>query len=433
MQVNKKNLEKSQIEFEVTLSFIEFKPYFDKAIAKVSEQVKVEGFRPGKAPYELLKQKVGEMAILEEAANIAIRSTIDKLLDDHLKEDDPAGQPQVEIIKLAPENDFIYKIKMSILPKVELVQYKDLKIKEDEVKVEDSEVEKTLEQLREMKAKESASSEKANKGDKLLVDINIFLNKVPVEGGQSKDVNVILGKEYFLPGFDDKLLGLKKDEEKEFSLVYPKEHHQSNLAGKQAEFKIKVKEVYKREVPELDDSFAQSLQFKSIDDLKKAAKENVVKEKEKNVNIKNEKNLMEKLIKLNKFDDIPEDLVKNEAEGMLKEMERNIEAQGAKIDDYLKHIKKTKDQLIIDFMPDATKRIKIALLLKEVAKIEKIEVNEEEIDNKLNELKKAYAGQKEAEEQLSSPDYKRHLAHSLLSEKIVKKLKEWNYVNSGKK
>lgn len=433
MQVNKKNLEKSQIEFEVTLNFTEFKPYFDKAITKISEQVKVEGFRPGKAPYELLKQKVGEMAILEEAANIAIRSTIDKLLDDHLKEDDPAGQPQVEIIKLAPENDFIYKIKMSILPKVELVQYKDLKIKEDEVKVEDSEVEKTLEQLREMKAKESASSEKANKGDKLLVDISIFLNKVPVEDGQSKDVNVILGKEYFLPGFDDKLLGLKKDEEKEFSLVYPKEHHQSNLAGKQAEFKIKVKEVYKREVPELDDSFAQSLQFKSIDDLKKAARENVVKEKEKNVNIKNEKNLMEKLIELNKFDDIPEDLVKNEAEGMLKEMERNIEAQGAKIDDYLKHIKKTKDQLIIDFMPDATKRIKIALLLKEVAKIEKIEVNEEEIDNKLNELKKAYAGQKEAEEQLSSPDYKRHLAHSLLSEKIVKKLKEWNYVNSGKK
>lgn len=433
MQVNKKNLEKSQIEFEVTLNFTEFKPYFDKAIKKVSEQVKVEGFRPGKAPYELLKQKVGEMAILEEAANIAIRSTIDKLLDDHLKEDDPAGQPQVEIIKLAPENDFIYKVKMSILPKVELVQYKDLKIKEDEVKVEDSEVEKTLEQLREMKAKESASSEKANKGDKLLVDISIFLNKVPVEDGQSKDVNVILGKEYFLPGFDDKLLGLKKDEEKEFSLVYPKEHHQSNLAGKQAEFKIKVKEVYKREVPELDDSFAQSLQFKSIDDLKKAARENVVKEKEKNVNIKNEKNLMEKLIELNKFDDIPEDLVKNEAEGMLKEMERNIEAQGAKIDDYLKHIKKTKDQLIIDFMPDATKRIKIALLLKEVAKIEKIEVNEEEIDNKLNELKKAYAGQKEAEEQLSSPDYKRHLAHSLLSEKIVKKLKEWNYVNSGKK
>lgn len=433
MQVNKKNLEKSQIEFEVTLNFTEFKPYFDKAITKISEQVKVEGFRPGKAPYELLKQKVGEMAILEEAANIAIRSTIDKLLDDHLKEDDPAGQPQVEIIKLAPENDFIYKVKMSILPKVELVQYKDLKIKEDEVKVEDSEVEKTLEQLREMKAKESASSEKANKGDKLLVDISIFLNKVPVEDGQSKDVNVILGKEYFLPGFDDKLLGLKKDEEKEFSLVYPKEHHQSNLAGKQAEFKIKVKEVYKREVPELDDSFAQSLQFKSIDDLKKAARENVVKEKEKNVNIKNEKNLMEKLIELNKFDDIPEDLVKNEAEGMLKEMERNIEAQGAKIDDYLKHIKKTKDQLIIDFMPDATKRIKIALLLKEVAKIEKIEVNEEEIDNKLNELKKAYAGQKEAEEQLSSPDYKRHLAHSLLSEKIVKKLKEWNYVNSGKK
>jgi len=433
MQTNKKTLENSKIEFEVNLSLDEFKPYIEKGAQKLAEQVKVEGFRPGKVPFDVLKQKVGEMAILEEAANVAIRSTIDDVLDKHLEGEQLAGKPQVEIVKLAPNNDFIYKVNMPVLPQVKLGQYKDLNIKNEKVEVEDKEIEKTLEQLKEMKAKETPKEGQAEKNDKLSLDISMSSDGVPVEGGEGQGATVVLGKDYFLPGFDDKLIGAKKDESKEFTLTYPKDHHQKHLAGKNIDFKVKVKEVTQREVPELDDSLAQALQFKDINELKEAIKKNVSAEKEKKESMKTEKELMETLIEKSEVGEIPEEVVKEEAKAMIEEMKRNVEAQGGKFEDYLSHLKKTEDQLTLDFMPDAVKRIKIALILKEVGKEEKIDVSPEEIDNKIEELKKTYAGQEEAQKQINSLEYKRHLNHALLSEKIVKKLKEWNYADSGQK
>ncbi len=433
MQTNKKNIEKSQIEFEITLTIDEFKPYLEKGAKKLSEQVKIEGFRPGKVPYDVLKQKVGEMAILEESANIAIRSTIDEVLDKNLDGEQLAGQPQVEIIKLAPNNDFVYKVKMPVLPKVKLGQFKDLNIKNEKVEIDEKELEKTLEQLKEMKAKESPKDSQAEIGDKLTLDILMFSGGVPVEGGEGQGATVILGKDYFIPGFDKKLIGAKAEETKEFTLVYPKEHHQKHLAGKNIDFKVKVKEVLQREVPKLDDSLAQALQFKTLNELKEAIKKNILMEKEKKEEMRKEKELMEKLIEKSEFEEMPEEIIKEEAKGMIGEMKRNVEAQGGKFADYLNHLKKTEDQLLLDFMPDAVKRIKIALLLKEVGKTEKIAVSPEEIEEKITELKKTYAGQAEAEKQINSLEYKRHLNHALLSDKIVKKLKEWNYADSGQK
>ncbi len=433
MQTNKKKLENSKIEFEVSLSLDEFKPYIEKGAQKLAEQVKVEGFRPGKVPYDILKQKVGEMAILEEAANVAIRSTIDDVLDKHLEGEQLAGKPQVEIVKLAPDNDFIYKVNMPVLPQVKLGQYKDLNIKNQKVEVEDKEIEKTLEQLKEMKAKETAKEGQAEKGDKLSLDISMLSGGVPVEGGEGQGATVVLGKDYFLPGFDEKLIGAKKDETKEFTLAYPKNHYQKHLAGKNIDFKVKVKEIMQREVPKLDDSLAQALQFKNLGELKEAIKKNVFAEKEKKEAMKTEKELMESLISKSEVGEIPEEVIKEESKAMIEEMKRNVEAQGGKFTDYLTHLKKTEDQLLLDFMPDAVKRIKIALILREVGKTEKIAVSPEEVEEKIKELKKTYAGQAEAEKQINSLEYKRHLNHALLSDKIVKKLKEWNYADFSQK
>ncbi len=433
MQINKQDLEKSQIELEVTLNSDEFKPYLEKGAQKVSEQIKIEGFRPGKAPYEIIKQKVGEMTILEEAANIAVRLTIDQAIKDNLGDKIPVGQPQVEINKLAPDNDFIYKIKIMVLPTVKLGEYKNLKIKSEEVKVSADELEKTLGQLQEMKVKEAAKAESAVKGDKLIVDIAMFLAGVPIDGGQAKDAQVILGKDYFLPGFDQNLIGVKKGDVKEFSLDYPKEHHQKNLAGKKVDFKVTVKELFDRQVPELNDQLAQDLQFKDLGELKEAVKKNIITEKTQKQELKTEKEMLEALIKNSQFDDLPDQLVNSEAQSMLLEMERSIQSQGGKFEDYLQHLKKTKEQLLLDFAPDAIKRIKIALLLRQVADQEKMIVTEEEINQRLTELKKTYAGQTEALKNLDSLDYKRHLANALLSDKIIKQLKDWNYADSGQK
>ena len=198
MQVTKKDLEKSQVELLVELTPEEFAPYIEKGASKVSEKVKIEGFRPGKAPLDILKQKVGEMTILEEAAHIAIAKTIDDIIEKNTMDRMAVGQPKVEITKLAPGNPMEYKVIIAIMPTVALGKYKDLKVKQTEVKVEEVDILKTLNELQEMRVKEVISEEGVGDGDKVLVDIEMFMDKVPVEGGQTKDLAVIIGQNYHL-------------------------------------------------------------------------------------------------------------------------------------------------------------------------------------------------------------------------------------------
>ncbi|MFA5163726.1 MAG: trigger factor [Patescibacteria group bacterium] len=430
MKVEKKELVKSQMEILVEVSREELQPYLEKGAQKVSEQVKVEGFRPGKAPYDILKQKIGEMTILEEAAHLFIEKQVDEIIKENLIGQDPVGQPQIEITKLAPGNAMEFKVILSLLPKISLGEYKGFNLKVEEVKVSKEELEKTLRDLREMRAQEVISEQPAKIGDKVIIDVEMFLDKVPIEGGQSKDVAVILGKDYFVPGFDKKLEGSKKDESREFSLLYPDNHHQANLAGKMVSFKVKTKEIYDRQVPELDDKFAAIFQFKNVSELSKALEENIEHEKKHQAEHKYEAEMLEKIISSAKFGDLPDILVNNEIQVMLGELEQSLSQQGAKLDDYLNHLKKSKDQLIMDFTPSALKRVKTALAIREIAIIEKIKVSGKEIDNKLEELKTRYKNQKEIQDMISQAHYRQYLENLLSNEKVIKSLKEWNYADS---
>jgi len=425
MKVTKKNLDKSQIELLVELSLEEFKPYIEKGAKEVSKETKIEGFRPGNVPYDVLKQKIGEMTILEQAVRLAINKTIDQVIEENVKEQ-PIGQPEITITKITPDNPVEYKIVLSVLPKITLGKYKELKIKKEPVKIEGEEIEKTLAQLLEMRAKEVISDQPAKGVDKVMINLAMFLDKVPVEGGQSQDTTIIIGKGYVVPGFDKQLLGVKKGDKKEFSLPFPKDHFQKNLAGKLVDFKIEVKEVYDRQVPKADDEFAKSLGAKNLDELKDNLEKNIAKEKKQVAEQKEEVAIIEKVLATTKFTDIPKMLITNESQAMLAELEQNITSQGGKIEDYLSSMKKTREQLILDLMPNAIKRVKSALLVREIAQAEKIQVSTEEIDKKQKELLEQYKGYDKVMSRIKEPGYKAYLANTLINTKVIKKLKEWN-------
>lgn len=345
MQVTKKDLEKSQIEVTVELSVEEFAPYIEKGAQKVSEEVKIEGFRPGKVPFDVLKQKIGEMTILEEAANIAIHKTIDDVIDRQTMERQAIGQPQVNITKLAPGNPFEYKVTVSLMPTVSLGDYKNLNIPVEEAKIDDQEIEKALNDLKEMRAKEVLVEREAKEGDKVAVCVKMFLDKVPVEGGEHQDLSVILGKNYFVPGFDQKITGAKKDEVKKFSLAYPENHHQKNLAGKMVDFEVAIDGVYSREIPELNDEFASFFGLKTVEELRKNLRDSLLHEKGHNVEMKNESALLSKIVDNTKFGDLPEAIVDSEAKNMMLELEQSVVRQGGKFEDYLQHLKKSRTEL----------------------------------------------------------------------------------------
>ena len=277
MNVTKKELPKSQVELTVELSFEELKPFIERGAESISKEVKIEGFRPGKVPYDVLKRKIGEMSILEEAARIAINKTIDQAIKDNVKSE-PVGRPDVNITKLSPENPLEYKAVFAVLPEIKSGDYKNAKVKAQEVLIKDEDVEKVIEQLRESRAQEAIADRAIQEGDKVTADIDIFLDNVPVEGGQGKGTAVLIGKNYIIPGFDKNLVGAKKDDVKEFKLKYPEDYHMANLAGRMVEFRVKIMEVYSRELPEVNEVFAGAFGLKNAEELKSNIKKSLEEE-----------------------------------------------------------------------------------------------------------------------------------------------------------
>ncbi len=425
MNITKKDLEKSQIELTVELSVEEFKPYISRGAEKVSMEVKIEGFRPGKAPYEILKNKIGEMTILEEAARVAIDKTIDKIIKENIS-GQIVGQPQASIVKLAPDNPMEYKIVITMLPEIKIGEYKNLDIKKSAVEVKEEEVEKLILELREMRASEVISETEIKNGDRVIADIGIFIDKVPVEGGQGKGAGLIIGKNYVIPGFDKKIIGAKKNDVREFSLPYPDQYHDKNLAGKMAEFKVEVKEIYNRILPEINEDFAKGFGLKSPDELKSNIKKSLLAEKENEEDKKSQSAMLDKIISRTKFGDIPEALIKHEAEVMMSELEYNIKSQGAKFDDYLSHLKKTRDQIALELMPDAVKRVKVSLIIREISVLEKISVSHEEVHKAIDDVLKKYRGDKQIEDRIKSQTYHDYVENNLAGKKAMEKLTEWN-------
>ena len=427
MKIEKKQLKKSQIELSVEMSFKEFEKYIPQSVEKISKEIKIEGFRPGKAPYNIVKQKIGEMTILEEASRIAINKTLDKIIKDNVKEE-IISQPKIDITKIAPNNPMTFKITLSLFPKIELGPYKNFKIKKTEIKITNEEIKKTLNDVIEMNASEIVVDREIKNKDKVLIDIQMFLDKAPIEHGQSKDVAIIVGKDYIIPGFDKKILGMKKKEIKKFSLPYPKEHHMKNLAGKMVDFKITIKEIYERKIPELNEQFIAKFGAKNIEELKNNIKKSITKQKEKEIAVEIEKKVLDKIIENSKFDNIPEVLVEQESRIMMSELENEIAKQGAKFEDYLKNLNKTKNQLTLDMLPTAINRVKISLAIKKISEIEKIKVEEKELTDQINHLKEMYKTDKNAMNNITDIKYKQYLYNALMNQKTVNKLKEWNVV-----
>lgn len=425
MKVTKQEELKGQAELLVELSVDEFAPYIEQGVNKISKEVKIDGFRSGKIPFEVLKQQVGEMAILEESARIAIGKTLDKALLE-LGEGKLIGQPKIEISKLAPGNPMEYKIVVAIIPELTLGKYKELGIKEKKAEVGTEEIEKTLTELKDMKAKEMLADREVRDGDKVLIDVQMFHDKVPVEGGQAQSTAILIGENNLVPGFDKQIVGAKKGEIKNFSLPYPSDHYMKNIAGKMVDFKVTIVEIYERELPEIDDEFAQSFGLKNLAEMKENIKKGMASEKKKDIARHSEKEMIEKILEKTKFGDIPQMLIEQESKSMLSELEQGITEQGGKYEDYLSSMGKTEAQLTLDMLADAIKRVKASLLIREIAKVEKITVKPEEIAGQIKHMKSHYQGKADILKRLDSPEYYNYVVNVQTSRKVIDKLLKWN-------
>ncbi len=416
-----KKLPKNEIEITVTIPKGELQPFMTKAAENLSQQTKIEGFRPGKASLEIIKQKVGEMKLLEEAAALAVEKSYIEIAKQEKIE--PLTSPKVDFVKLAPENDFVYKATVALIPKVKVGKWQDIKIKEKPIKITDEQINKVLEEIKESRAKEVLEDKKVEKGDKVEIDFDVFRDNVPIEGGAQKKYPLIIGSDHFIPGFEDNLIGLKTNEEKEFELKFPDEYHNKNLAGKPAKFKVKILAVYKRELPEINDEFAKSLGQESLTKLKEQIQHNLEHEEHHKEEEKIDRELLEKLIEISEFEEIPDLLIDAETKKMVQELESNIAMQGLKFDDYLKHLNKTREQMIIDFIPQGIKRVKGALITRQLFFDEKLEIKESEIDMEIEKILQHYQNNPEMIKNFKTLEYRDYVRNMIGNQKVMEILK----------
>lgn len=417
MKTTKKDLDKNQVEFTIEVSVKEIEPFLKKAAKKLSQNAKIAGFRPGKAPYDMVVKELGEMTVLQEALDPIVTQTFyDAVKKEKLE---TVGRPDIKIEKVAPGNDLVYIAKVALLPKVTLGDWKKLSVKKKAAKATEEEIKKTLDQLTEMQVKETAVDRAAKKGDKVELDFEVYMNKAIIEGGKNSKYPLVIGDGKMIPGFEDKMIGTRAGDKKEFELKFPDKYFQENLAGKMAEFKVKVLSVFEREIPKVDDALAKNLGFDTAAKLKKQLTENIEKDKETKEKQRAEGEAIQEILKQATIGDIPDSLKENEVHKMIHELEHSITQQGMKMDDYLQSIKKTHDDLHKDFGPQAEERVKAALIMREIAMAEKIKIDDKKIDEELKKQEEMYKDNKDAMQNIKHPAYREHLANLMANQAVV--------------
>ncbi|MBU1178151.1 trigger factor [Patescibacteria group bacterium] len=422
MKVTTKQLPKSQVELAIEVTAKELEPHLDKAAQTISKEVKISGFRPGKAPRQIVSQQVGEFKLWQEATNSALPEFYVKALEQEKIE--AIGQPEIKIDKLAPNNPLSFKATVSYLPAIELPDYKNIKVTEKKTVVEVKKVDEALKELQKSRAKLAKVDRAAEKGDAIEISFNTFLNKVPIDQGESKNHPLIIGEGYFVPGFEDKIIGLKAGEKKEFTLRFPKKYHKKELADKDVDFKVEMNNVQQRNLPKLDDEFAKSLgEFKGIADLEQKIKDNLQTEVEEKEKSRLEIAIMEKIAAETKAE-LPEILVQAETEKMLNELKDNVAVSGGEFDKYLESIKKTEDDLKKEFKAKAEKRTLFGLILREIAKQEKVEVTTKELEEEVKHTTGHYQHDKQMLEKIQSDEYRDYARSLLVNRKVFEMLRK---------
>jgi len=416
MKTQIKDLPKSQKEIEVEISAEKMEGYTQKALSEISKQIKVDGFRPGKTPADIVKQHIGEMGVCQEAGEIAIRETYPQVLKENNLE--VIGSPEIAITKIAPGNPLEYKAVVTVLPEVKLPDYKKIKFKLEKVKIKDKQVDGELEKLRKQKAKFITTKEASQKGDRLEIDFDASLNGEKVENGGGKKHPLIIGESRFVPGFEDNLIGLKEGEEKEFSVVFPEKYQSEKLEGKKVDFRVKVCLVQKVELPKIDDEFAKSFgEFKDLESLKKDIKKWLEREAETKARGELREKIIGQVIKESEMD-VPELLLEEELNLMMKELQNSVERTGIKFDDYLKKTKANKDEIRKGWHQNAENRVKFNLIIREINKLEKVEVDEKELEEQAEQMLKAYANNPDLAEKVNPEAVREYIRETMIKEKI---------------
>ena len=420
----------NEVKLEITVEAEKFENAMKKVYFQNAKYFNIPGFRKGKAPMNIVEKYYGAQIFYEDAFNEVATEAYDEALE--ANKIDAVSRPVVDIKQMEKGKDVIFTAVVQTKPEVELGKYKGIEIPKVEYKVEEKDIEHELGHMQEHNSRLITVDDRAlENGDIATIDFEGFVDGVAFDGGKAEGHELEIGSGSFIPGFEDQLVGMKIDEEREIKVTFPKEYFSKDLAGKEAMFKVKLHEIKRKELPELDDEFAKDVsEFDTLAELKASIKEKIEKNNEQRQKYETE-DLAIKAVCGDVKVDIPSGMVEFEVENMMKDFEQRLSYQGLNLDQYLKMIGKTEEEMKKEYEPQAIEAIKSRLVLEAIIKAEKIEASEDEIKAKMEEMAKNYG--KKVEELSENENLKKYLEEGIKSEKALEFIVENAKVIENKK
>ena len=381
--------EKNMVKLVIEASAEEFEAGLNAAYNKNKNKISVPGFRKGKAPRKMNEQLYVSQIFLEDAANEIIPdANADAAKESGL---DIVSQPKVSIEQLEAGKPFIFAAEVAVRPEVELGEYKGVEVTKADAEVTDADVEEELKKVQDQNSRTVSVEDRAVKdGDMTVIDFEGFIDGEAFEGGKGENYPLTIGSHSFIDTFEEQMIGMNIGEEKELNVTFPEDYHAENLKGKPATFKVTVKEIKEKQLPELDDDFAQDVSdFDTLAEYKDDLKKKIAERKESEAKAKKESEAIEKVVEAAKMD-IPQAMIDTQVNRMLEDFAMRLQQQGLSVEQYFQYTGMTADKIMEEMKPEAVKRIKNSLVLEAVAKAENIEVSEEEFEAELQKMADMY-------------------------------------------
>ncbi len=389
MSLQVEKLEGNMAKLTIEASAEDFEKAVEKAYQKSKSKVSIPGFRKGKVPRKIIEQMYGKEVFYEDAANIAIPTAYAAAVDECTEE--IVSQPTIEVVQLEVGKPFIFTAEVALKPDVTLGKYKGIEIDKIDVTVTEEEIDAAIDKERERNARTTFVEDRAvQDGDMTVLDYEGFVDGKTFEGGKDENYPLTIGSNTFIPGFEEQLIGAEIGKEVEVNVTFPEDYHAAELAGKPALFKCIVREIKKKELPELDDEFASEVsEFDTLAEYREDVKKNLTLKKEEEAKNEREEAVVDAIIADAQMD-IPEAMLTTQQRQMADDFSQRIRMQGITIEQYFQFTGLTMDALLEQMKPQAEQRIKSRLVLEAVAKAENLEASEEDYTNEIKKMAEAY-------------------------------------------
>lgn len=389
MSVQVENLEKSMAKLTIEVSAEKFEAAMQKSYIKNKNRIQLPGFRKGKAPRAMIEKIYGPGVFYEDAANALIPDAYDEAAKESGLE--IVSQPEIDVTQIEKGKSFIFTATVAVKPQVTLGQYKGLKYEAAPTEVTDEELEAELKKVQEQQSStETVEGRAVQQGDIVTIDFEGFCDGTAFEGGKGTDYDLTIGSHSFIDNFEDQLVGKNAGEETEVHVTFPEDYREKTLAGKPAMFKVAIKAIKEKILPELDDEFASEVSdFETLEEYKADLKAKALERKEKEAKAAKESALIEQVVEGASME-IADPMVVSQARNMVNDFAQRLQMQGMTMEQYMQYTGLTVDALVEQMKPQALKRIQSRLVLEAIAEAEKIEVSDEEVEAELKKMAEAY-------------------------------------------